>query len=733
MTDAANIHVRVLGVVEDEVGRRLAATRVGKAVYQSYLSGADPAVLQVAAGQSVHFVKQIGGGLLAKLAAASDPGAEEAELDLLADRRVLFALRNGESADATKDWVAYHKSQGIDGALIFDRSRPKDANAFARQLGDEMQAFGPDAPVLLLVHATAPMGREGDADARRPAMAPGAPAHVKEKSGPPDPWHAPFFETILLETLRRRFLDRAAAVAFVDVSDLLLTDRSSTVLDRAIAAPGQVIRLEGREMYPWRLRRGSTAPHHDHIYARINEKRWLSRWCVAPQALSDDAVWRAIRIGSTPVAPHGPARFIRAMGAVFPGAPVSKLVDKAALVEDRAAAAALHAGLKATPLRRPERKKKSRMKTGGVTIVTAMKNEGPYILDWLAHNRVIGVDNILVYSNDCCDGTDAILDALAKEGIVEHRKNPYRTSGGVPQHAAFRAAERETVVKNASWLLTLDVDEYIDIHAGAGCLSDLMAAVPDANAISMPWRLFGSGDLVEFNDSPVTRQFTNCAPEYSPRPHQAWGFKTLYQSTGLFKRLGVHRPRGLDLPRRDELFWVDGSGRPFPVTLWQAGWRMSEACWGYDLVTLNHYAVRSAEAFLVKRDRGRVNHVGRDQGLAYWFRMNHNGSEDRSIDRYQARVAEERQRLDALPGIAEAHANAVNWHRTRICELLQTSENQEFFDTISGPRMRRLSRMVQHFGSNVFLSGPQVIPDEVVARDPDGDWQFTVPRGKRQD
>ena len=43
---------------------------------------------------------------------------------------------------------------------------------------------------------------------------------------------------------------------------------------------------------------------------------------------------------------------------------------------------------------------------------------------------------------------------------------------------------------------------------------------------------------------------------------------------------------------------------------------------------LNHYAVRSAESFLVKRDRGRVNHVDRDQGLNYWFRMNHNADSD---------------------------------------------------------------------------------------------------------
>jgi len=40
--------------------------------------------------------------------------------------------------------------------------------------------------------------------------------------------------------------------------------------------------------------------------------------------------------------------------------------------------------------------------------------------------------------------------------------------------------------------------------------------------------------------------------------------------------------------------------------------------------------------------------------------------------------------------------------------------------------MEKLSRLHAHFGANVFLSGPQVVPDAVVARDPGGQWGFTV-------
>ena len=170
----------------------------------------------------------------------------------------------------------------------------------------------------------------------------------------------------------------------------------------------------------------------------------------------------------------------------------------------------------------------------------------------------------------------------------------------------------------------------------------------------------------------MTHQFHACAPEFCSRPHQAWGFKSIYRNAGLFRRLGVRRPKGIVDESR--LRWVGGDGRPLPAKMWKNGWRMTSGTWGYDLVTLNHYAVRSAESYLVKRDRGRVNHVDRGQGVAYWFRMNHNAVEDSSIRRYDARVAEERARLAALPGVGETHEASVAWHRGRIAELMQVDE-----------------------------------------------------------
>ncbi|MDD9977779.1 MAG: glycosyltransferase family 2 protein [Boseongicola sp.] len=720
------IQHRTFVVQQDEAGTLLAATLCDDGPKVSYLSGADPEKIS-----NIWSVKkpmsQIGNGFLAQGTTTRD-GTQNSELAFFQDRNVLLAIRNGEPVEAVVDWLNWHAAQGADGALIFNRAEP-GTDTFGVDL--ERVAKGMSLDVLV-VDATAPMGRVDQPDARLPALAPGAPKRLREEKVDINQWHAPFAETVLLETLRHRFLAKASGVAFLDIGDLA-DGTGATIFDRAQSHPGRYIQLHGVERYPWRLRNKKPAPHSDHIYGRLNETRMIVRWCVDPRSLDPETFWRVTRIGGASFVPEKSGSFVRAMGVVFPGVPINDLVSRSLLIEDAKTCADLSKFFSLAPLKRKVSASVNEAASDTVTVVTVMKNEGPYILDWIAHCRTVGVDRILVYSNDCEDGTDQMLDALADAGVVEHRQNPYRSTGGVPQHAAFRAAENEDAVRSAGWLLTLDVDEYLNIRVGDGHLSDLFAAVPNSNIISMPWRMFGSSDIIDFRDEPVTDQFTECAHEFTPRPHQAWGFKTLYRNTGLFRRLGVHRPKGMVTHRVPDINWVDGSGRPMPQGLWRSGWRMTRTCWGYDLAGVNHYAVRSAESFLVKRERGRVNHVRRDQGLAYWFRMNHNGSEDTSIQRLSPKVLEEKSALLALPKVRELHESSVAWHKARIAALKEQDAYREIFDAITGPKLQRLSRMLSHFGSNVFLAGPEVIPDDVAKRSNDGDWLFTVKLMPRKD
>jgi hypothetical protein len=78
------------------------------------------------------------------------------------------------------------------------------------------------------------------------------------------------------------------------------------------------------------------------------------------------------------------------------------------------------------------------------------------------------------------------------------------------------------------------------------------------------------------------------------------------------------------------------------------------------------------------------------------------------------------------PKIKAAHDNAVKAHREKIAALRATENYSNFYADLTGPRLEKLSRLHNHFGSNVFLSGPEVVPDEVLEKDPHEDWFFTV-------
>ncbi|MDZ4134001.1 MAG: glycosyltransferase family 2 protein, partial [Paracoccaceae bacterium] len=479
---------------------------------------------------------------------------------------------------------------------------------------------------------------------------------------------APLAEGLIYEIAKWRFLTQARAVLTLDVTDILAPD-APNAFDACTTARQGLIILSGARIYPWRVRPGREAGFGDHICRPFDLGKPILRWGVAPARAGLENTWRMLRVAyAKPGEDAVPLPFLRAMAIRVPGRAASELAPKTSLVEDAALLALAETAFATHPVRPPVSAPKSAPLAathGGRTlIVTTMKNEGPFILEWLAYHRAIGVDDFLIYTNDCTDGTDTMLDLLQTKGLVAHRENPFRQSGLKPQHAALQAAESEPVMQSCGWGICMDVDEFINIKIGDGTLAALYAAMGQANMISLTWRLFGNADVQGYADRFLLEQFTACAPEVIRKPHQAWGFKTLFRNIDIYKKLGVHRPKGLIPDLWDRVNWLNGSGRPMPRGMFRNGWRSTLETYGYDWVQLNHYAVRSAESFLVKRDRGRVNHVDRDQGLNYWFRMNHNVAQDRSIQRMIPALRAEYDRLLADPEIRAAHDHSVACHRT---------------------------------------------------------------------
>ena len=316
---------------------------------------------------------------------------------------------------------------------------------------------------------------------------------------------------------------------------------------------------------------------------------------------------------------------------------------------------------------------------GRRVIVTTMKNEGPFMLEWIAFNRVIGFTDFLIYTNDCDDNTDKIAIRLQDLGLAQHRENKIR-KGGSPQRTALKACREEEICRAADWLICADCDEFMNIRVGKGRLDDLFAAVGDADGISVCWKLFGNSGNLNYCEDFVISQFDRCAGEHEFPNFRARGMKTLVRNNERFNRLRIHRPVfHLD---RGDVKWVDGGGQPMPDSYLAAGWK-SHAEFTHDYVRLHHYAVRSVESFLVKRDRGRTNHVGDDQGISYWATMNYNASHDTSIQRHLPALKREMTKLLKDPELKRLHDGACAWHRDKIEALKARDGWGEFSDKIA--------------------------------------------------
>lgn len=314
-----------------------------------------------------------------------------------------------------------------------------------------------------------------------------------------------------------------------------------------------------------------------------------------------------------------------------------------------------------------------------ILAVLTVRNEGAFLLEWFAHHRAAGFTDFLVFSNDCQDGTDDILDRLEKLGWLTHIRNdgPY-DKGGI-QFTAMKMASKLDIVKTADWILPLDVDEFINIHTGNHTVPDLLSALPDATAITLTWRLFGNNDVVRYADTPITETFYNCAPEIMYWPWRSAMFKTLYRNDGTYEKIGVHRPRSPNKGALAKARWFDGQGRELDE---QFKTRRIFSNYGrpnYGLVQLNHYPLGAMESFVIKADRGRAVHADHMLGMDYWVERNFNTDEDKSVLALTSLSGAIRQDLRADGKLAKLHANAVAWRKNRFHELMQKEPFRALF------------------------------------------------------
>ena len=314
---------------------------------------------------------------------------------------------------------------------------------------------------------------------------------------------------------------------------------------------------------------------------------------------------------------------------------------------------------------------KNTSRHGTLLAVSMMKDEGPYLLEWVAHHMAVGFTDLLVYTNDCSDGTDDMLIRLEQLGLAHHRRNII-AKGQKPQPSAIRHATDDPLVCSADWVLVFDADEFLCLRHGDGTL-DLMLddiVARGANGMVITWRIFGSGGGIDWSRAPVSEQYLMAAP---PMWNKGWGVKTLFKYDPAHWRLGIHRPKllnkTLDTDFPATVKWLNGSGRAMEDYFKFRGWRSIARTIGYDWAQMNHYAVKSVDAYAIRKFRGNVNNKADKYNDDYWALQDRNEVRDDTMLRYSARRRDIFNGLLCDPVLHRLHHAALDRVEARLATL----------------------------------------------------------------
>ncbi|MFN3846965.1 MAG: glycosyltransferase family 2 protein [Paracoccaceae bacterium] len=304
-------------------------------------------------------------------------------------------------------------------------------------------------------------------------------------------------------------------------------------------------------------------------------------------------------------------------------------------------------------------------------VICSVRNEGPFLVEWVAWYRTLGFTDIVVVTNDCTDRSPALLDAMQAAGWITHMRHDVPDGFQICARK-LEAAKALAPVSEADWALVCDVDEFLVIHKGDGLITDLIPRDADFLGMAINWRVFGTSGRIAWRDGLTHRQFLRTSES---RDFPSTWVKTIHAHPDWFRRLGEHGPKRL-LPRpaarwgQAGMRWVNADRHDIPE--WHPDGeylrRVPMERVSHATAQMNHYMIRSEESFGLKR--GSLSAVaGKDRYTDSFFdRYNRNEILDDSALRKAAAFDAVFAQAMALSGVGRLHHLCCADYVVRLAE-----------------------------------------------------------------
>ncbi|UTL89486.1 glycosyltransferase family 2 protein [Pseudomonas fluorescens] len=155
-------------------------------------------------------------------------------------------------------------------------------------------------------------------------------------------------------------------------------------------------------------------------------------------------------------------------------------------------------------------------KRGRSCIVATARNEGVYIIEWIAYHLRLGIDKIFLYTNNNQDGSLGLLRALHEHGFIELIESDVGPGGNAQVKAYTHSILASADVNRFEWCAFIDVDEYISYDSSKfSSFNDYLEWVggTGADVVALSWILVANTTTSnDWTTTPVTQRLQRVSP-----------------------------------------------------------------------------------------------------------------------------------------------------------------------------------------------------------------------------
>lgn len=229
-----------------------------------------------------------------------------------------------------------------------------------------------------------------------------------------------------------------------------------------------------------------------------------------------------------------------------------------------------------------------------LSVCAIVKNEAPYIEEWLNYHMLVGVKRFYIYDNESTDNLKEVLAPYIAQGLVIYKYYP----GEAKQMSAYNECIKE-YKDMTEWLAFIDVDEFI-IPTEKDNIPEFLKEFKNCPGVGINWISFDGNGYKKQPDGGVLENYTRVHydDQFSSNHH----IKSIVRPTMVEKYTNPHYAIYVDGENA-----VDENGAELKgCTYCDVHPKAYTDVVSVNKIRINHYYCKSEEEYKAKLARGRA-------------------------------------------------------------------------------------------------------------------------------